>query len=417
MRTAVRVARKRLDIGLAELVRGLWACLHAGDRTAAERRLAASWFPASSALPTLSARSGVDLLLSALDWPVGSEVLLSGLSIPHLPVLVRAHGYVPVALDLDPETLRLDPEDVRLAVTGRTRALLHAQLLGASDDLTDLAELAQRYGLLLIEDRAEAYDGQDRSLGPHADVVLHSFGTIKTLTCLGGGVLLVRDPGLLARMREVQEGWPLQSTVGYALKLLRGAALLALAHPRVYPHFVRLATALTGDHDAAVRRLSRGYRDDQLLAQVRRRPCTPLLTLLASRLERDDPERVLLRARAGEHLAAALGPHVRRLGARASRRTHWLFPVLADDPDALVAAGRAAGFDLTQGSSTLVALDPRCRRAHAAMRGVVYLPAYAGMSEEQLDRLADVVNTACAPSAMASSGPPDEQSRPEDPAR
>ncbi len=391
----MRVARKRLDIGPADVLRGLVACLRPADRTAVEHRLAASWFPASSALPTLSARSGLDLLLGAVDWPVGSEVLLSGVSIPHLPVLVRAHGYVPVAVDLDPDTLRLDPEEVRLAVTGRTRALVHAQLLGAWDDVADLAELAQRYGLLLVEDRAEAYDGQNRSLGPHADVVLHSFGTIKTLTCFGGGVVLVRDHRLLARMREVQEGWPLQGTVGYAGRLLRGAALLGLAHPRVYPHFVRLATLLAGDHDAVVRRLSRGYRDDTLLTQVRRRPCTALLSLLATRLECDGPERVQLRARAGEHLAAALGPHVRRLGGRASRRTHWLFPVLADDPDALVAAGRAAGFDLTRGSSALVALDPCCRRADAAMRDVVYLPAYAQMSEEQLDRLADVVNTAC----------------------
>lgn len=98
------------------------------------------------------------------------------------------------------------------------------------------------------------------------------------------------------------------------------------------------------------------------------------------------------RARAGELLAGLLEPHVRHLGGEASRRTHWLFPVVSRDPDTLVAAGRAAGFDLTRGSSTLVALGPGCPQAHAAMADVVYLPAYAEMAEPELARLAAVVN-------------------------
>ncbi|GAA1434883.1 hypothetical protein GCM10009616_30470 [Microlunatus lacustris] len=395
--TAVRIARKRLDVGLLDVARGLRACLHAPERDVVEQRVAAPWSPPQAVLACLSARSGLDLLLGAVDWPAGAEVLLSAVSIPHLPVLVRAHGYVPVAVDVDPATLRLDPDEVGRAVTPRTRGLLHAQLLGASDDVGELAALARRHGLLLVEDRAEAYDGRDRALGPHADVVLHSFGTIKTLTCFGGGVVLVRDPALRARMRRAQRAWPTQSTRSHAVKLLRGALMLGIGHPRVYPHFVRLADALTGDHDAVVRRLSRGYADQDLLGQLRHQPSTALLALLADRLERDDPQRVGRRAEAGERLARALGPHVSHLGGRASRRTHWLFPVVVDDPDALVAAGRAAGFDLTRGSSTLVALDPGCARAQAAMSLVVYLPAYAAMGDEELDRLAAVVRTACSP--------------------
>ena len=91
---------------------------------------------------------------------------------------------------------------------------------------------------------------------------------------------------------------------------------------------------------------------------------------------------------------AQIALHVRVLGGSAGRRTHWLFAVVADDPDALVAAGRAAGFDLTRGSSTLVALDPACAAAREAMAGVVYLPADPGMTDAQLDRLAAVVSAA-----------------------
>ena len=67
--------------------------------------------------------------------------------------------------------------------------------------------------------------------------------------------------------------------------------------------------------------------------------------------------------------------------------------MVSREPDALVTAGRAAGFDLTRGSSTLVTVDPKCAEASRAMRSVVYLPAYHPMPAAALARLAEVVNT------------------------
>ncbi len=355
--------------------------------------MAARWDPPAAVVACLSARSGLDLLLAAVDWPPGSEVLLSAVTIPHLAVLVRAHGYVAVALDLDLATLRLDPDDVRVAWTPRTRALVYAHLLGAEEVVDDLAHVAGELGLLLVEDRAESYDGRDRGLGEHADVSLHSFGTIKTSSCLGGGVVLVRDTALRDRMLAQQARWPVQRPRTYAAKLVKGAVMLTIGHPAVYPWFVRVAETLTGDYDRVVRSLSRGYADDRLLEQVRRQPCTALLALMAHRFADYDPGRVEARRRAGDQLAAALDPGVTHLGGGGRRATHWLFAVVSRDPAALVAAGRTAGFDLTCGSSTIVALGGPGTRTHAALREVVFLPAYAGLSAADLDRLAAVVNT------------------------
>lgn len=142
---AVRVARRRLDITVLALLRGFSACLCPLDRPAVEARLAAQWSPSDSVVATLSAGSGLDPLLSVVDWPPGSEVMLSAVNIPHLPLLFRAHGYVPVAVEVDPATLRLDLEKARQAISPRTQALLHAQLLGAADDLADLTDLTQRH--------------------------------------------------------------------------------------------------------------------------------------------------------------------------------------------------------------------------------------------------------------------------------
>lgn len=343
-------------------------------------------------MPCLSVRSGFDLLLASVDWPPGSEVLLSAVTIPHMAALVRHHGYVPLAVDVDPATMELDIEALLSACSDRTRACVFSHLFGARLDITALAVAARSAGLLLIEDRAQCYAGGHQALGD-ADIAMYSFGTIKTATCIGGGVLLVRDPLLRERMQSRQRSYPRQSSLSYATKLAKTAVLLGVGTPAVYGMFTRALDRLTGDYDRVVRDLTRGFDDRSLLTRIRRRPCTALLAMMARRCATYDPTRVEARRRAGDHLAASLDPAVVHLGGAASTHNHWLFPVVSGRPAALVAAGRAAGFDLTCGSSTLVALDAACTRADLAMRNVVYLPAYDGMPEAALTALAEVVNT------------------------
>jgi perosamine synthetase len=82
-----------------------------------------AWDPADTAVATLSARSGFDLLLGAVDWAPGSEIVFSAVSIPHLAALVRSHGYVPIPIDLDRQTLEVDAAVVDEAWPERTRAV------------------------------------------------------------------------------------------------------------------------------------------------------------------------------------------------------------------------------------------------------------------------------------------------------
>ena len=149
---------------------------------------------------------------------------------------------------------------------------------------------------------------------------------------------------------------------------------------------------LTGDYDRVIRQVSRGFDDRSLIAGIRRRPSAALLTMMARRLGGYDPHRTPAR---GWPVNSSPPGSIRGSSisaVSAAGHTHWLFPVVSREPDALVTAGRAAGFDLTRGSSTLVAVDPNCAEASRAMRGVVYLPAYHPMPAAALARLAEVVN-------------------------
>ena len=95
---------------------------------------------------------------------------------------------------------------------------------------------------------------------------------------------------------------------------------------------------------------------EELRARIRRRPALALLAVLRRRLSRVDQARLARRAAMGEELRARLPAAYLHPGDELLRRTHWLFPVLAPDPDALVAALREAGIDVSTGTSNLVAV-------------------------------------------------------------
>ncbi len=387
----LRYARKRLDLDVRDLARAALACVRPRAAEAAVADIAALWTPSDAVMVCLSVRSGLDLYLRHVDWPPGADVLMSAITIPQLGAIVTAHGYRPVAVDVDPAGLGVDVAALERARTPQTRAVLFAQLFGARVDTDALLAFCRSHRLVFIEDCAESYDGRTRELG-RADVALYSFGLIKTATALGGAVVLVADPVVRSAMRASLAAHPLQPRRRYAAKMVKAAVLMALTHPAVFGGCCRVLQRLTGDYDDVLRAASRGFDDARLLEAIRHRPHPALLTVLAHRLRHYPAERVEARRRAGDVVAATLEPWVEHLGRSAARPTHWLFPIASADPEALLAAGRAAGFDLTRGSSTLISLDERCVEATRVMRDVVYLPAYAAMPPAALLRLAAVVN-------------------------
>lgn len=341
-----------------------------------------------------SVRSGFDLLLEALALPPRSEVIFSALTHPDMPRIAEAHGLEPVPVDLDLETLAPREDLLRRTVSERTRLVVVAHLFGGRVDLAPVARVARTVGALVVEDCAQSLDSGHPSRDPDAAVSLFSFGTIKTATALGGALLLVADPRLRRRVRELETAWPTQSRVAYLWKVTRILALTVVGRPRPYALLARM----TRDLDGLVNGSVRAFPGDDLLRKVRHRPATPLLWMLVHRLDCFDTARLRERARAGEEVAAGLPPTLFHPGGAALSRTHWVFPVLTADPTGLVAALRRAGFDASTATSAIrpVAapadrpeLDPVAARQLVA--SVVFLPVYPELPEEERGRLLEVL--------------------------
>ncbi len=392
--------RHRIDIAPDEIVRALAAC--ARPPRGAHGALEAQVSDTRAVIATLSVRSAFDLLLSCLALDAGSEVLLSGWTIPDMVRIVRAHGLVPVPLDCDEATLAPTAETLRRAITPRSRVLVVAQLFGAAVDLAPLSSVAKERGLFVVDDDAQGFTGLARLAGnPFADVSFHSFGTIKTATAFGGALARVRDPSLRDAMRARMARWPVQPVARYAKKLTTWLGLVAPREPRRYALLARALELGGGDLDAVMTAVSKGFpaeTPEALLMALRHRPCEALCATLSRSLTRFDEGRVQRRREVGERMRSRFAGAVPMPGSEMRERTHWLVAVRVAEPDALVKTLREEGFDAARGTSTLAAVPDASERPDVSASAcaswketVVFLPAYPEVPERDRDRMADAV--------------------------
>ena len=391
-------ARHRLDIRVRDFAYALAAGAAAHNAERLTSRLEATWSPGGQGLACRSVRSGFHLLLSALDIPVGGEVLVSAITHPDMVRILEAHGLVAVPVDLDVATLAPRLELAERLVTDRTKAILIAHLFGGRIDMEPIAAFANRHQLLVWEDCAQAFTSPGETGDPRADVSMFSFGALKTCTALGGALFTVRSQALMARMRRTQAGWRPQGRRAYVAVVLKFLAFTLLTRPFAYGLLARGHGVFGRDFDRLVNSSVRAFRTGQLLPQLEVKPSAPLVATLAYRLSTFDSTRLLRRSAAGESLAtriaAQFAGHLVLPGNRMTRHAYWLFPVVSSHPDELIQACRRAGIDAARGASsvTVVAAPPGRPEAEASaarqmMGGLVFLPAYPELTRRSLVRL------------------------------
>jgi len=391
--------RKRLDIGWSDLASAVVNCLTPRRRAALVERLEKLWSPAEEAIACLSVRSGLDLWLSAVQLPPGSEVLVSAITIPDMLRIIRDHGLVPVPVDVDVEHLAIVPASLQRALTPRTRAILVAHLFGTRLPLEGVVRCCREHNLLLLEDCAQAFAGVGFTGHPEADVSLFSFGPIKTATALGGGLLRVRDLRILAEMRRLSAEQPRQSRAAYLRRLLKYSAMKLLSQRHLYGAVIRCWEGLGGDADHLVNGSVRGFAGPDFFRRIRRQPSAPLVALMHRQIARFHRQRLVTRAGKGQRLWEQLKGIVISPGSQCDEHSYWVFPVVVDDADRLIAALRAAGFDGSSAHSMCVVPPPadrpavRAETAESILPRIVYLPFYRELPDGQLDRMAAVVRS------------------------
>jgi perosamine synthetase len=150
-----------------------------------------------------SGTSALHLGLLAAGIGPGDEVVVPSFTFAATANAVVMAGATPVFADIEPATFSLDPDAVAAVLTPRTAAVIPVHLYGHPAAWAGLRELADRHGLLLLEDAAQAHgatwDGVQ--VGALGDVAAFSFYATKNMTTGEGGMVVCRDEDTARRVR------------------------------------------------------------------------------------------------------------------------------------------------------------------------------------------------------------------------
>lgn len=370
----------------------------------------ANWVGVSAAHFVPSGRMGLAVLLDALGYPDGAEVIVPAFTYFAIPALLRLTGHKVVYADVEPTTFEISAASVKPLITDRTAAIIPTHLFGRTCPVKGLVKLCSQHGLDLLEDCAQssgARAGHQRT-GALGRAAYFTFGITKNFTTFSGGMVTTSDEALSHRMRQaldtfgrpstrklIKEGGTALSMFVATRPLLFGATLGPLlrfspkadADP-VHNAFKEPPRALSRkdlmNHQwlPGAAQAAAGLRQLQTIDarnEERRQLGNSLLQMLRTRGVAGPPAAA---APGGDHIFVS-------------------FALRHPDRAAFGKALRRHGVDFSPGymsaCSALPDLGGRpglCPEAEKVEREVVHLPLYPGLTEARLERIADGVAAA-----------------------
>ena len=162
---------------------------------------------AAEAVAVSNCTAALQLALHVSGIGPGDEVIVPSMSFIATANSVWQCGGTPVFADVDPRTFNLDPAAAERAITSATKAIMPVHQLGLPADMDRFFELADRHGLVLVEDAACAIGASYRSrpIGSLGSLACFSLHPRKVITTGEGGMIALQDPDVAARLRQLRQ--------------------------------------------------------------------------------------------------------------------------------------------------------------------------------------------------------------------
>jgi perosamine synthetase len=212
--------------------------LSLGPKLAEFERLFAERLGVPHACAVSSGTAGLHLALRAVGVGPGDEVITSPFSFVASANAIIYCGATPVFADIDPVTLNLDPAAAEAAITPRTKAILPVHIFGYPADMPAFERIAQKYGLVIVEDACEALGAKHAdgpAVGGRGNPAVFGFYANKQLTTGEGGMVTLGDPAMKERIdsernqgRAPDMGWLDHDRLGFNYRLSDVACSLGI---------------------------------------------------------------------------------------------------------------------------------------------------------------------------------------------
>jgi dTDP-4-amino-4,6-dideoxygalactose transaminase len=162
-------------------------------------------------IPCANGTDALQIAMMALDLQPGDEVILPVFTYVATAEVIALLKLNPVFIDVDEDTFNIDINQIEGKITRRTRAIVPVHLFGQCADMEPVLEIADKYGLYVIEDAAQALgaeyafsDGSVEKAGTMGIIGVTSFFPSKNLGCYGdGGAIFTNEKELAEKLRMI----------------------------------------------------------------------------------------------------------------------------------------------------------------------------------------------------------------------
>ena len=152
-----------------------------------------------------SGTSALELALRAYGVGPGDEVITAANTFVATVFAISYTGATPILVDVDPQTYTIDISKLERAITDRTKAIMPVHLYGQPADMDPILEIAQRRGLVVIEDACQAHGAKykGKRVGSLGHAAAFSFYPAKNLGAYGDGGMVVTSDAQVAESLQM----------------------------------------------------------------------------------------------------------------------------------------------------------------------------------------------------------------------
>jgi len=196
----IEAVKKVLESGI------LTTGLGAGPKVKEFEESFAKFVVAKHAVAVNSGTAALHMALLAANVRQGDEVILPSFTFTATAEIVVLAGAKPIFVDINPQTYTLSPEAIEKAVTKKTKAVIPVDLYGLSAEMKIVREIAERHGLVVIEDAAQAHGAAYHGKPPgfYADFACWSFYASKNMTTGEGGMVTTNSEEYAEKLRCIR---------------------------------------------------------------------------------------------------------------------------------------------------------------------------------------------------------------------
>ena len=204
-----------IEAALLQVLRSNWYVL--GSEVAGFEREFSAYIGVADCVSLANGTDALELALRAVGIGSGDVVACVANAGFYGSTAIPAVGATPLYVDVDAVTMNMSPDALQLALQLRPQAIIVTHLYGQMADVDEVAKLARRAGIKLIEDCAQAHGArvEDRRAGSIGDVGCFSFYPTKNLGAIGdGGAITTNDPAIAQAVRRLRQyGWSTKYSV------------------------------------------------------------------------------------------------------------------------------------------------------------------------------------------------------------